>query len=289
MTILKVDTFQHDIVDEIKRKDDVYSKIPTTPTPETSQEKLKRPLLPIITVVLFIVTLIAIIGFSIYYFRNLYIASTSQLPKVTPEDVPKKTASLSSLSQTLEDNIGQYVQVVEKKQDGYIITLSPNSPAFSYMIKNEDRYIEELAKVIASGATSQPETKSVATTSQVINASSTTPLTTSSTTQATSTSTSTPKNQKTKVATTTPSKTKSSSSTSQTIVATPSEEDVSRTPLVFASTSTFWKDFTMSNQNMRIWSKEGRTVIYAFVTLNTLIIATSPDGVLTLRNAILAR
>lgn len=314
----KVDTFEHNIIEEIKRKDASLTQISAAsndvgniPVVETQ----KRPLVIIIAGVVLILCLIGGGALAYFYFTDSLLPPSAAPVKVSPADVPKKIALLASISPTLDTEIGRSVTKVEKKNEGYIIMINDYSAVFSYMTRNEGDYIGELAasfspsispsvasstlgttaapaststlKVLppTTTASSTPVVTSPATSTKIATSTQqkVTKATTSTTTNATTTkTTSTPKklptSKKVTKATTTPVQTTSTT--------TPSVPSLISIPLEEAPVSLF-SDVTISNQNMRVWKNGTKIVVYAFVSTNTVLISNSTEGILSLKNAIL--
>lgn len=80
----------------------------------------------------------------------------------------------------------------------------------------------------------------------------------------------------------TSSSTATSTQATSTSTATTTEGQAPITEYVFS-------DITINNQNMRVATCAYGTVAYAFVGTNTLIISSSPEGILALRNSVLKK
>ncbi len=249
---LKVDTFEHDIADEIRRKEaslaeiQAVSKQNSPPTEGVPQKKL--PWFIIILVILLVTSIIGIGAVAYYYFTDSLLPPSAKPLEINKNDVPKVTADLIKLSPTLGSEIGRYISQVEKKETGYILMVNNYSPVFAYMTRNENMYIHELAALFKDPAPLKAPV-------------------TATTTEATSTPENSTTTQKTKVTL------KENQATTGTT--TPVAED------------SVFSDLTLDNQNMRIYKKDGETVIYAFVGDKAVLISKTPEGILSLRNAIL--
>lgn len=254
----KVDTFEQDIATEIKRKEASLTGISAASNDvgniPVADSPTKQPVFLIALIAFFILCLLGFGVLGYFYFKGNTPAPVAQ---ETPlPTIPKVLSDMQALSPTLSDQIGRFVSKVEKKDQGYIVTITDYSAVFAYITRNETSYIDELA-LLFNGAP-----RIVATTTPVQNNATTT--TTSSTTTSTNPATSTQK-----------------IATSTKATSTPPEVITPPTP-----TSPFY-DITISNQNMRVWSKDGKTVVYAFVGNNTFLISNSKEGILALKSGIL--
>lgn len=278
----KVDTFEHDIANEIRRKEANLAEIQAvsqqnSPNIEATEQR-KLPWLTIILAILLVLSLVGIGAVAYYYFNDSLLPPSSQEVVVTKKDIPKVTAELTKLSPTLNSAIGRFVSSVEKKDAGYILTINNYSEVFGYMIRNENEsvYIDELASVFSksvplSSSTPQVSQDVPATTSPQ----SITQLLAKATSSATSTKSTTPK-PAAKSATTTKVTATSSILTLEPITLT-------QDPMPIAA----YQDITIENQNMRVFKKGNTTIIYAFVGDTTILIADSQEKILALRGAIL--
>lgn len=260
--IPKVDTFHQDIAEEIKRKDASITAISAASnnvgnTPPEEILERPKPVFLIVVISLFAVGLLGMAGLAYFYFTDSLLPPSQAPVVVTPQQVPKVNATLSSLSPTLASQIGIYVTSVEKQPTGYVLVINSYSPVFSYLVRNENSYIEELASVISPVGSSTPVVAKVV---PPVVVSTTTASSTKTTTATSSTKTST----STKVATSTPP---------PVIV----EEPV----------GPYFKDVTISNQNMRVWTFGKRTVVYAFLTNEKIAVSQTTDGILAIKNAII--
>ena len=310
---LKLDTFQKDIADEIKRQDKVLTdvnSIPTTPDNQaTPPVKQKQSNVLTVLVIASTISICGILGLLYFYFHDSLLPPSASGVEVHPDNIPKVTENLSKISPVLAGEIGNYVTLVEKKERGYVLTISNYSPVFAYMTRNESSYSKDLLELFpviatSTGASTTPlvnikenkgtSSSTVATTTNI--KASSTQLVASSTSLGTTTlATSTASKAK---KTTPPAKkktTKTSTSTTPIVsTTTPTVLDESTTtpiiPLFITSTSTeetLFKDLTLDNQNMRVYMSGNHRVVYAFVGDTKLLISDSPEGILALRNAIL--
>lgn len=244
----KVDTFEHDIANEIRRKEASLAEIEAVSKQNSPNIPLappkKLPIMTIILSMLLVISLLGITGVAYYYFSDSLLPPSSKEQQVTKNDLPKITADLTKLSPTLGTEIGRYVSLVEKKEGGYIISIRNYSGVFGFMTRNESSYIDELALLFPTTTTS--------TSSHQV------PSTSTSTTTSQSTST-----QKT---------------------ATTTEQELTKQE---ARSQTNFTDITLSNQNMRVYTNGSTTVIYAFAGTKAVLISSTPEGILALKSAIL--
>lgn len=288
---LKVDTFEHDIADEIRRKEATLEEIKVV---SKSQEPIvevpakKIPTLTISLIILIILTLGGIGGLAYYYFHDSLLPPSSAPITIKKSDIPKITAEVAKLSPVLGSEIGRFTTSVEKKDSGYILSINNFSAVFAYMSRNENAYIEELASLfvgaeLTSTTTLQEEVVVASTSPQVA-----TVAVSTSTPKATSTTI-------TKKATTTKSvpeknpKPSTASTTKSSVVTVVPEEILVATTTILqnsASNSSF-KDVTIANQNMRVYKNGKRTVVYSFVGDKHVLISDTPEGILALKSAII--
>lgn len=204
----KIDTFEDDIANEVKQKEASVVSISAAggdvgntplPTPPNTSSLL-------IWSIVFVITIIVLtLGGYIYYIKT----KTIVIPPIEQVSKPP-VVNLERISPELNNSIGQFVTNTNKNEYGYIISINSYSPVFSYMIKNENLYADEIANSVGSG--------------------------------------------------------RDTSTTSE--------------PFIFT-------DVTQSNQNMRVGTSGSSTVIYAFIGNDSIVIASSTEGILSLRNRVL--
>lgn len=290
----KVETFEHNIVEEIKRKDASLTEISAASNNVGNDPVIlpkQKPIFLIVLGVLFIVFLGALIGIWYFYFTDSLLPPSQGEQQLSTNSVPKVPADLKTLSPALAQEIGRFVKSVEKKDRGYVLTITEYAPVFAYITRNETSYIEELANLFAplpgNTATSTTETKATTPATTTLATSTLQKATTTIATSTTATST-----KKTSVKTTAKVTTKSATTTAASttpVIETKSPElpvTAIEATLVTASSSQF-KDVTLSNQNMRVWTNGKRRVVYAFVGNTTILIGDSPESILALKSGIL--
>jgi hypothetical protein len=248
----KVDTFARDISEEIKHKEASLADIATASNDignspdEASPLENKSSKIFFAAIGFLAVGVIALIAFIYYYFTALSIPE-EPIPSTQVEATTTKASNLSTLSVTLNDNIGRHVSRVEKRDTGYVLTLSSYSPVFAYITRKETDYVYQLLDTISPQAAEKLEAQAPPT-----------PVT-----EATSTATS------------------SVVTASSTVVATSTQG------LSAEEDEPAWSNVTLSNVNIRTFSEDGRTLAYSFISTEKLVIAATAEEVLAIKNAIL--
>ena len=156
MSITVVDTFEKNIAEEIKHKDATYSEIVAA----TSDKGAVEPTPPDVhrTSPVFIISgvlaFLAIVGIGVmsYLYQagsfNPVAANTSKATVAQPTTQEEPKGQLSTLSSTLEREIGSYVTNVQKSNNGYLVRITTYGPVFAYMTRNESSYIEDFASKV---------------------------------------------------------------------------------------------------------------------------------------------
>ena len=233
------------------------------------------------------------VGLAYFYFTDTLLPPSRAPVPVHQADVPKTTTDLKNLSPALSNQIGRFVTHVEKKDAGYVLTISDYSPVFAYMTRSEREYIQELAQLFPPTVASST-TPSVTVGSTTLTQPQQVPTPASATTTKAVVATTTKKT----TATTTPvvpqskkPQSKASSTPASTGSSSPSTTLEPTTtmmvPETIATNEPYATDITLANQNMRVWVVGDRTIVYAFVGNTTVLIANSKEGILTLKSAIL--
>lgn len=290
---LKVDTFEQDIAAEIKRKDASLTDISAAKNDVGNDAPMPKqtPIFLIVLIILFVIALCGMLGLAYFYFTDSLLPPSQQPVTIKADDAPKANTALVGISPVLAREIGTFVSSVEKVDSGYVLTINNYSAVFAYMTRNENAYIDQLALLFPVSITNTvPAGPVLATTTPPV-------ATTTPTSTATTTSTSTSKTaiKKTPIKSTKTTPTKPSTSTP--MVATTSDNDIvvsTMTPAIPAALATGdqvndqrFKDVTLSNQNMRVWTSTNHVVVYSFLGTTKVLISNSPQGILTLRSAIL--
>ncbi len=274
----KVETFEHNIAEEIKHREASLTEISAASNDvgnnQTELDSIKRNKIIIIgSLTVLIVTIFGFGALGYIYLQDTTASKETPQTQTTPSQT-KSSGSLASLSKTLDEAIGSYTKNVDKKDRGYVITLTSYTHVFAYVTRNEDSFIEELASLFPPQKQALQQPKE--TPKQPANVTAGTSTTKATTTTATSSI---------KIIKKQPSSTSTSVSTITTATQTPQQEQpVIDLPL--AATSSY-SDLTIANQNMRVWNKGDKQVVYAFVGITALLISDTPEGILALKGAIL--
>lgn len=273
----KVDTFAKDISEEIKHKEASLTDIATASNTienknvEAAINSNKTSRMFFLAILLFCVIVIGVLGFVYFTFTN---QTTTELAAQTETSaLPATAKKLATISSTLDSAIGRNVTSVEKKEGGYVLTLSEYSPVFAYMTRQESSYADELLASLSPIEKSKTANTTTATPAQTPSAvpevktsttslGTTTPLIKTATSSRELKGTSTPKN--TSVSTTSPSQ---------------EEQGV--------TIASPWTNVTLSNINMRVYKDGDRMFVYSFVSTKKLVIARTPEEVLKIKSAII--
>ncbi len=275
----KVDTFEVDIAGEIKRKEASLAEISAASNNVGNNDDVTLPKNPpIFLIALVTFFILCVCGFgalAYFYFNDPLLSPPTQPVVINPNSAPKTTTEIQKLSPALAGGIGRFVTRVEKKEKGYVITISEYSPVFAYMTRHENEYIEELSTLL--GAVTQSST----TPTQALSDTKATPP------QATTTATTTQTSTQAKATTTVTSLKKTQVGTSTQVIQT-----TTTTPPIIpveqhSSEGQHFTDVTIANQNMRVWTSGNHVVVYAFLGNNTILISNTTDGILSLKGAIL--
>jgi hypothetical protein len=178
--------------------------------------------------------------------------STVTIESTTAEQKKKSSLAVSAISQKLDQRLGKALGGVEKVPAGYVVEINEYSPVFSYMIRNESEFADELGEAIGNKRIA----KVVSTSTPQVE-----PATTQASTSTTATSTNT-------------------GSTTTTQVK--PEEQITPEEYLFS-------DVTISNQNMRIAVSVKGTLVYAFIGTKNLAVSSSTNGILALRSKVLQK
>lgn len=155
MTTTHVDTFEHDIAEEIRHKEasitDIASAVGDIGNTSTEDEPKKNPLT---IIVILVVLLFVIIGISYAGYTYYTVSKKESEVLIKKEPVKNKSdISLSSLSPILDQHIGIYISDTQKTNKGYIATITSYPAVFSYMIRNEKDFVEEIATTLGNTKT----------------------------------------------------------------------------------------------------------------------------------------
>lgn len=138
-----VDTFEHDIAEEIKSKEATITDIASaggevTNTPNTGTSRI------LITLGGFSILAILVLFVTIFIVYN---KNATPNTAVTPS-LPDTNTRLLAISPSIYGAIGGNIVRVIKSEYGYSMSIVEYTPVFAYMIKNEDAYADELALAV---------------------------------------------------------------------------------------------------------------------------------------------
>lgn len=282
---LKVDTFERDIAEEIKRKDASLTEISAASNNVGNEEAIpqkKSSVLIFVLLGVFVLALCGLAGVAYFYFTDPLLPPSQGSVAIKPADVPKINTDLMKLSPTLANQVGTFVTSVEKRERGYVVNISSYSSVFAYVTRNENAFISELALLFAPLATTTQAVSAppVATTTYTIVGTTTQSGAKATTTQAAKT-TAKPKQKQPTSTTTTATLPPSTTGTTST--------NIQQTYLVEKEQiiDSRFSDVTLSNQNMRVWTSGNRRVVYSFFGTDKILISDSPEGILLLKSGIL--
>ncbi len=161
MSAPKIETFEYDIVDELKTKQaslvDIANNSGTIETKETSNTKTDTN--KIILILLSVVVVIALI-----IFLTLNLTAPKQVPPLTQNSVASSTSqgTLKDILPTTNINIGRFVSTISTLGDGYAINILDYSSVYSYVLQNERSFGKELQDLFKiDTSTSTPQFKDV--------------------------------------------------------------------------------------------------------------------------------
>lgn len=296
----KLETFEQNIVEEIKRKDEAINqnKVPTHLAGDQIVLPKKPPTLLIALIATSSLCVIGLLALIYFYFTDPLLPPSASPIEVSSDQVPKITTELTKLSPILSNEIGRFVTSVEKKGTGYVLTLNTYSPVFAYMTRNENMYSKELLRTFypsfdTATITSTTTVSNVATSTTTTPSATTTPSPAISTTTVKTSTSTTGKPQGTEAKTSTaknpPTKTGTSTLPVAKIATSSTEEPITISSTTLSSIASsekpnsYFTDITLENQNMRVYTYQGYQVVYAFVGDTKLLIANSPEGILALK------
>jgi hypothetical protein len=148
MSIPNIDTFEHDIAEEIKNKEATIGDIAAASGEIGNTSNPPTPLSTLV-VSLGILFLIAVAIIGVILFMK-YSKTPVSSPTTTQTTITPPGPRMSSISPTLDSAIGASVGNVERTEYGYVIEILSYSDVFAYMLKNENRYADELAESVGS-------------------------------------------------------------------------------------------------------------------------------------------
>ncbi len=149
MSIPNVDTFEHDIAEEIRTKEATLTDIASAGgdvgnIPSSSAQTSNALFL---IGALFIVAVLGI-GVALFFFHTS--GNGNQTPAATTTILPDSKNILLAASPTIHDAIGEGIGRITKSEYGYTMEILSYGAVFSYMLKNENAYADELAFAVGS-------------------------------------------------------------------------------------------------------------------------------------------
>ena len=146
MTTPNIDTFEHDITNEIKHKEASIGDIASAGGDIGNDSNKNKTISPItiLIVSLFVVILAGVAVYFGYYYYNRKINPPENKNIIVAPEI-NDTSMLKDLSPLFVDAIGRFVTGVEKTNYGYAIKINSYSSVFSYMLKNEELFAEDIA------------------------------------------------------------------------------------------------------------------------------------------------
>lgn len=146
MSIQTVETFEHDIADEIKSKEASAATIASSSgmignAPEEEPQSSKTFL-----ILGGLVLLILIGGAGAYY--ALVLNKDTTTPQVV-QPTPEQLTSFGTYFPQLQETLGGYIEKTEKRDAGYIITLTSYNQVFGHIIKNELQFFGDISSALS--------------------------------------------------------------------------------------------------------------------------------------------
>lgn len=148
--IPNVDTFEHDISEEIKHKEasitDIASAggdVANIPTPHAQTSKMLFVLGGLCLVV--VISTVA----ALFFFETKNPVSSEQ-PQTNTGTLPDTSRRLLAISPALYDSIGNTIGTINTSEYGYSMQVLSYTNVFSYMLKNENLYADEIANAVGS-------------------------------------------------------------------------------------------------------------------------------------------
>lgn len=153
MPLETIDTFEHDIAEEIKTKEATIGDIASSGgTVENKAVEARRS--SFVTTILIVSTLV-VAGVILYFGYTYYNSKVSPIPNTSPVIIPEKNdvSLLQTLSPEFPEALGRFVKNVEKNNLGYTLIIASSnaySSLFAYMIKNETLFSDTVAVAVGS-------------------------------------------------------------------------------------------------------------------------------------------
>lgn len=149
MSLPNVNTFEHDISEEIKAKDatiaDIAAAGGSVENLPVRDSRTSKVLLLMGALSLVVVIGIFVMLYVTYNTRTAANVATTSQQSNTGSGVP-----LSSLSPIMDDALGGNIGTITPSDYGYTMQVLSYTNVYAYMLKNESAYADELAKAVGS-------------------------------------------------------------------------------------------------------------------------------------------
>lgn len=156
MPVPNVDTFEHDISEEIRTKEASFTDIASaggdvgnTEPPRSSNLALRLGIACLV---------VAVLSVPAYFLLSKEAPSPTTQTENVPQGMP--SVALNSISPALESGIASYVDKISQSEYGYVVTITSYTPVFAFMIKNEQAFAHEMARAlnvqVETGTTTTP-------------------------------------------------------------------------------------------------------------------------------------
>lgn len=150
MSVPNIETFEHDISEEIKTKEATIGDIASAGG-DVGNSSVKPSNAPVLLISLGILFFVVVAGISVFLIiRYRYSLGSSAPVAQTDTQITPSGIRLDSISSSLGSAISPSVASIQKSPYGYVIELSSYPDVFAYMLKNESRYADEIATAVGS-------------------------------------------------------------------------------------------------------------------------------------------
>ena len=150
MSIPNVDTFEHDISEEIKAKDATIADIAAA---GGSVENLpvRESRTSSVLLLMGALSLVVVIGIFVMLYMSYRTQNTSSVAATMAQQSHTTTGvPLPSLSPSLDNALGGNIGNITPSEYGYTLQVLSYTNVYAYMLKNESAYADELAKAVGS-------------------------------------------------------------------------------------------------------------------------------------------
>lgn len=164
MTLQKIETFEHDIADEVLKKEESATRVAATDAlvqdvqKEAAQMAQTQKASPLFLSIIIAIVVIVILGAG-GYFAYAFFAKKDSAPAVpaktaqpaTPQAQNAPATSVSFFDKTfpeLKDGMSRYVRKAEKNPYGFTLYITDYTSTFAFVVKNEGLFAESLANAL---------------------------------------------------------------------------------------------------------------------------------------------